>query len=1704
VSDPRKSTPPNKALELDWEDAADAFHSDLSSIDGEDDDAIFPPDLIDSMIESTLSEPVAQQRFDAQSAAPGLPSDDYDPASPLLPGSVATGRSSVAPPRPSVIPLAPSAVPEAQASPPVHAKLLGALDELAPPPLSPEVAARNVEAPLRERLLERASLPPPAVLQARSSMVSHPLAAPGDDGKRARVDFLKAQAQASSGPRAASLLTAAAVACEELGDDERAEELYRQAVQASTSAVIARRALGRFAFASKRDDAAEERLRSEAQAEGRQSARAWTLHRLAIVQWLLHRDVACALRTVTEAADAMPSEPAHALLRLRLATAAQADELAELLLEGESKLESPELRAVLLVMAGRRLERRGERDAAHAVYARASALDRKAFDAALGVVRTTPTNGPSEALAHGLCAAADALPAGLLAELMRTRAGRYLVRSAETRASGLKALEGLTRPLALRARVDALAVDDLAAAAEASAEYADAVAGDHAAVAHMLHAHLLRRTDNQVAANAAWRHAITVEPSHPLARLRGTVLLEVEGHSPPGGHEFERNELAAASGASRLAFEDGRSREELDLLSRVTDATSHAYLAAVTLDVALEVGDRELAQTLLGEEARSLQDGTRVGTWLALADLAARADDSGTAEAAYALAASSDLASCIGVRAAIRAAHGGHEASALFAREAGLTQGVHAAAAWMRAADAARDPRERLRLLKIAFDAQPFSQLALNALHAQARQLGELALLLQVHVRRASSERNAEEAAAHWLRAAMLDPDTNGATVVERLTSALARAPTDPVMRDMLLRRGRRVSALKRAEALSGQADATPEPFATPLRVLAAGAFEEGGHAERARGLYARALADAPRDARAEAGWERTTLISGPVTELLEHRRKAVGVANSDAARVRALELLIDLDAIATPDEVAERARALLALRPQHPLALRKLEVHAAMRGDYEVLFDVQARSLAAARGPASRLSRLRMLSFLTAMKRRERAQADDFDHLMLRYGGEATPSDWCLRTMASAALAARDHPSLRRTFDRMLIERSDATDRMALDAQRAHLALGESARSVDLELAQRLKDAIGYPTSDELAAELFERAGEFSQAAACHERAAVRARMPRRAARLWTRAAALFAQRLDNRPRALAAYRSAASADVTFEDVESRIQAILAQDGNVEALIAHTEANMRAATEPVQRLDLTRRLARLRMERGELDVSLQLLRALVVEHPEHTGLLRDIVDIHASRGDMRAKAEALLALIKASVDPDDLRDALLSLARLYDKELPDAARAEAAYKRVLSLEPGHGEALHRLYAIYVETDQTVQAEALADRLLTLATTNTERVDVLADVSRFREKRSDFPAALATLHEAAALAPRDGRVMRLVAEFHRRRGDGEALAAHLHAAVEGQRSYLEDHLEQADAWLGLAEALEETRASDAAAMVRSLALAVAAVPSIHGARPSEGAGTAGLSELLDDLVFPDTMPACTRLLFRYGSEALNRVVPFDAKAIAAQRLSRNHPFRALAEDLARRAGMGDIEILGSSALPSAFVTVADSPAQLVVGEELLEKLDPDEQAFLTARALKIARSQASITCRIRPDEMGLLIHALIRTELPQHAPPGHAPAALENAARRIAKQLSRKQVAELAPVLRELAQAPGFDASRVYTLASGAGNRAGLLVTGSPRAALSGLLKLAGRMPNGPMRVEHVVGVEEARDLLSFALRDAHFEARQRAGADQR
>ncbi|HEX6244720.1 MAG TPA: hypothetical protein VFZ61_27565, partial [Polyangiales bacterium] len=105
---------------------------------------------------------------------------------------------------------------------------------------------------------------------------------------------------------------------------------------------------------------------------------------------------------------------------------------------------------------------------------------------------------------------------------------------------------------------------------------------------------------------------------------------------------------------------------------------------------------------------------------------------------------------------------------------------------------------------------------------------------------------------------------------------------------------------------------------------------------------------------------------------------------------------------------------------------------------------------------------------------------------------------------------------------------------------------------------------------------------------------------------------------------------------------------------------------------------------------------------------------------------------------------------------------------------------------------------------------------------------------------------------------------------------------------------------------------------------------------------------------------------------------------------------------------------------------------------------------------------------------------------------------------RVSKHLSKRVLPELTPHLMELMGASEFDPARVYAVASTAGNRAGLLATGSPGAAFTALGKLAGLKPTAGADRELLDKVEEARDLLSFAIGEAHFEARLRAGVDLR
>ena len=211
--------------------------------------------------------------------------------------------------------------------------------------------------------------------------------------------------------------------------------------------------------------------------------------------------------------------------------------------------------------------------------------------------------------------------------------------------------------------------------------------------------------------------------------------------------------------------------------------------------------------------------------------------------------------------------------------------------------------------------------------------------------------------------------------------------------------------------------------------------------------------------------------------------------------------------------------------------------------------------------------------------------------------------------------------------------------------------------------------------------------------------------------------------------------------------------------------------------------------------------------------------------------------------------------------------------------------------------------------------------------------------------------------------------------------------------------------------------------------------------------------------------------------------------------------RPMAAEIARWFGIGDVELYVTAAAPRVCVPVFSNPCTILLGQELLQITDDLEKTFVLARALKIAKAQLSIVVRAQPSEVITLIGGLVHSYDPHHMPAGVDPSHVEEAARRVTRNLPRRGAEELGPMVFEMAGRPGYDPAQLAMAASQWGNRVALLATGSASAAVSALAKLSGErdLPVDPTaRVAMVQRFAEAAQLLRFAISDVHFDARQR------
>jgi tetratricopeptide (TPR) repeat protein len=799
--------------------------------------------------------------------------------------------------------------------------------------------------------------------------------------------------------------------------------------------------------------------------------------------------------------------------------------------------------------------------------------------------------------------------------------------------------------------------------------------------------------------------------------------------------------------------------------------------------------------------------------------------------------------------------------------------------------------------------------------------------------------------------------------------------------------------------------------------------------------------------------------------------------------------------------------QSILEIAPGHLPSLRALQRYFAehdRRDDEVPILERMAENLAEGPDVTSHLRlawRLRLSDPETP--------GDAADEMLLRIAPRAELDIWLAPRLLAAA-RAQNNTELARTAALRLAELLPGDEERAV----ARLRAAELSRAHDPQSAlQLLRDAVAssphHPTAAEELAETCELAGEWRDAAEAWERMARATEVRPRAAERFYRAGRIYQDHLGDLDRARAAFEEASERDVTHADLFDRLCEILQETGQTDRLTQVFEQRLTAGGETNEMVELYVKQARLYVKLNDLANAKSALRAALALQPERVDALRLLADLCLEDEDWRGAAEVLIRIARIRKEREELRWVFFTLGDIYDRHMPDPRRAEAAFQRVLKLLPQDVEAMDKLAVLY---EREGQLDKAAEMLFELA-----RLDVDPESNRAHrlklaeifERLGDARRAEQVLEEARKNAPTDLAALRALAEFYRRQNAGNALGMHLNRAVNDFRHALEADLGDAAAWPGLVELLSWRGDADAAGAAASAAVALGLVDVeisklVDATGAAEGKGPAAAFDVIDDLLAPPELPAPTRMVFRLAGEALEKSLPFDVNAYRAERLGpRDMSVRPIAVECGRWFGIPEPQLFVTSAAPRVCVPVYSNPVTLLIGSELIAITDEREKLFVLVRALKIAQAQLAVVVRAQPHEVVALIGGLVHSYDPHHQPRGADPSHVAEAARRVAKHVNRKVRDELGPLVFEMAGRPGYDPARLAMAASEWGNRVALLASGSAPAAFSALAKLSGEreLPADPMaRITMLTRFPEANSLLKFAISDAHFEARRRAG----
>jgi tetratricopeptide (TPR) repeat protein len=1518
---------------------------------------------------------------------------------------------------------------------------------------------------------------------------------------------------------------------ERLGETDRARSHYAAALLADPRATAALRGLRRIARSQSDLVEATRQLDAEIAVAGALERRPLGHYRVDLL--LASGEHELARVAVREALDSAPSDVRGLLVQLELAfVGGRAEEFGHALEQLARALTDSELRAAVQSARAVLAAHHGDSAAVGTWFAAATESDPGALGARLGAIRQAAGQGDGDAAARTMVElgrhVAGADPVTAVALALRAQ----LWATGETAASASQLATALGgEPLVARATTEtALAGKDPITAAAGLAAWAASSAPAHE------RAYAAARAAELDPARGAelWSLALAQDPGddYAAAQLRTAYVAADKTRAAidvdlvtAGDPDRERAGLRAAFGL----IAEGQLDEAIALLGKAREARNGSVAIAEALAEALAAADRWADRAKLLAEQASGDGPHEVDRELAqLRSALAWEDAVGAAASTQTHDETNDPDELLRITTTALAAWDkvldaqpgsptAHAAALVLAgrladkevlAEALLRAQQATQAPWSAASLALRrarlatnaDAAEILREVTAGLD-DPRRTVLLELVAARAGELGDAAVALEDRARRTSDNR---EAAALRLRAAQLALDIGDAPRATSLLHQVEQAvPALGIVEDLLAAARRRAGDRPTASATSAPTEqASSDAFARIVRDADLAAAQFDGAA--ALTLYQRGLEMRPGDPLAAMPMVRVAIQlrePAPITALALWQLRAAETVGDNLAKAEAYELLARVDQDLRDDAGA----AQVALESASQADPSRLDLMHRLEREYTVS------------GQLAELVRLR------------RAELEQIAPELAK--------DRAAMIMDTASLCEREgRPDAELTELYRQVLAVDPKHRLALlHLESIVLRAGASAELATLEEqiagyfdGEPRTEAAFYTRAGEILAELgniAEAVGKYGKAsevlpghvpalegwraaalkgqlwtdvAEAATRQAAAADEPDARARLYHFAGVALMDKVLAGDQATQAFRKALDADPAHKDAFVRLRILLEEDANHDELAIVLGNRLEHERDPKATIELHRALAELcRNFLSDRDSAKQHYREILAADPNDLRAHSAVADIAWEQGAWQEAADALLARARLERDPQVLKQLCYRLGLIYADRLVDVPLALNAFQRALTYAPDDEATLVRLADLAIQAQEWKLALGACERLIKAEEDADKRASHLHRVARiFKQGFSDAKRAERALNLALDAAPTNDEALAQLVQFYRDAGDMTSVRVHLNRVAGTMRTRVAPGT--GDPKDGVAyRVISRTMTARSATGVDGsvpIARAAAELATLLGAagEPERvllaDPARVDLAPLLrtetDEVLFPRSVQTELRQIFTLLGDRVAKHVGIDLKVYGVSRGDRlrakDSMVAAHAQDIATGLGFGEIDVYVSARQPYAMVAEPTSPVSLVIGQAV-SQLDARAVRFASAAALKLAHNSLAIPARLPPDELGVLIVALLRM-----FQPDFPVASLDADAIATQTQKLRRMIPTgLANELRTFAFAIDSGHFRHEIVARDlrvAGLRAGLVASGS---LLAGLQILAGAESTD---VPGYLASPVAQGLVSWAL----------------